>query len=89
VDRLDEIRERLSKATPGEWRSSSPIDDDPGSFFVHAVGAIDDAFLLQTCPDADADFIAHSRADLEWAVAEIERLRREVRDLKPRDVIDL
>lgn len=75
MTRLDEIRARLEKATPGPW--SLRTGDGEGEFIVQAIGPVDDYVLLDACPDNDADFIAHSRADLEWAVARIEELERE------------
>jgi hypothetical protein len=100
VDRIDEIRERLSKATQTErWASCCvwnayeedgevaavgprhhPRDDDPEDEY----GDADPGSPSYQRAEGDQAFIAHSRADLEWAVSEIERLRAELKDADER-----
>ena len=78
TDRLEEIKTRMEAATPGPWEQMRQ-DGIPTSFVL-----ADGRFFLDTEPFsddgqdgvADADFIAHSRADVEWLVSEVEQARR-------------
>lgn len=77
-DRLNEIKARLEKATPGPWTTDIAEDgcaiDAKGDDI--AVTNDRDSFYTGLTIDqckANADFIAHARADLEWAVAELEK----------------
>jgi hypothetical protein len=76
VKRIDEIRERLAKATPGPWY----LDDEGSHFTLHnPFDRTEDGEVtadIFCCTREDANLLANSRADLEWAVAEIERLRK-------------
>jgi hypothetical protein len=74
-ERLREARERCERATPGPWRTvdrwdGSEVRSDPGTRVIVAV---------DLCAE-DAAFIAHARADLPAALAEIERLRDLLRE---------
>ena len=66
--RLDEIKERLGKATEGEW--SVEVNNmtvcDVGDLGVHTTA-------MDTAPDYDdADFIAHSKQDIAWLIIQLE-----------------
>lgn len=78
MDRVAEIRERLEKATPGEWRRydhAGPwhIWRDAGEGESHIAGDV--------LTDGDADLIAHAPSDLSWALDVIEEARMTVRNL--------
>jgi hypothetical protein len=73
-DRLKEIKERLEKATPGKWRADrNTVDFGPPTGSPFAV-LHSDADPSNTTNDAD--FIAHSREDIPYLLAEIERLKQ-------------
>lgn len=74
---LDAIRQRVEAATEGPWRRE-------GDSFV-STATIDQwghevSYLVEVCGGfgpADADFIAHARADVPALLAEVESLRTE------------
>lgn len=77
--RIEEIRERCEKATKGPWWSTR-MDIGKGPREPNVVFSRDDlgrctydTFNLKA---KDADFIAHSRDDIPFLLAEIERLRQ-------------
>ena len=70
MTRIDEIRERLDKATPGPWE----VDTDGSG--GHGVFS-DDEHMNPVCLYAkseDIDLIANAPADLAWCLRKIERL---------------
>lgn len=76
------IRARLDAATPGPWALGHDTDIN-GAWFAEilvpsqhlaALGYIDSS-------RADAEFIAHSRTDIELLLAEVERLTQMIRDI--------
>jgi len=71
--RIDEIRERLDKATPGPWHLHSQEGGD-----IHDItGRVDDehgVIIYAECESSDADLIANAPADLAWCLRKIERL---------------
>ena len=77
TDRLEEIKARMEATTPGPWGQMYQ-DGIPTSFVL-----VEERFFLDTEPFsddgqdgiADAEFIAHSRADVEWLMQEVERLQ--------------
>lgn len=80
-DRLIWIKSRAHAATPGPW-----LAHDRSVGWEIAVTAELDEYgrPARLLPEGlrtgigrpeDAEFIAHSRADVEWLVAEVERLR--------------
>jgi hypothetical protein len=82
---MDAIKARRDAATPGPW-CADPIEDDDVDWFVHAAREPDFPILVQrACGEADAEFIAHARQDVDDLVAEVEQLRRE--DTRLRGVI--
>ena len=81
--RIDEIRERLDKATPGPWKATYEAADDWVS--ITGQGFYDGGHWM-TCPEVatcegivgpDADLIANAPADLAWLLGEVERLSAE------------
>jgi hypothetical protein len=81
--RLSGIRNRLAAASPGPWTAVQSLD---GIIRVHRnAGAASYSRIANMLrsghkPAQDAALIAHGRADLEWALDEIARVRAE-RDL--------
>jgi hypothetical protein len=78
--RLAEIKERAEKATKGPWIKSDSYTGDEGTFEV-GPGEFDTvAHVRQGSDDVpgnaedNADFFAHSRSDIPFLLAEIERL---------------
>lgn len=76
--RIDEIRARLEKATPGPW--TVVANSSGGATLVRGGGdwKAHEQTHLQIVPKCDAEFIAHSRADVEYLLAEIARLQQEL-----------
>lgn len=79
-DRLEQIRERVSKATPGPWHGDH---DEYGCVVFGNYGWV--------CPGngpaydedseqgkADAEFVGHARTDVPDLLAEVERLTAEL-----------
>lgn len=64
MDRINEIRERASKATDGPWESG----------YYGSVCLKSGYKLCNVEGQANADFIAHSRSDIEFLLSEIDRL---------------
>ena len=80
MTRIDEIRDRLDKATPGPWKATYEPDDRWTS--ITGQGHNDGGRWL-LCPEVatcegedhpDADLIANAPADLAWCLGKIERL---------------
>jgi hypothetical protein len=78
---LAAIKARAEKATPGPWTT--------GGGATEVYGA-DDQWLVQMIADgteADAEFIAHARTDIEQLVAEVERFHELLgEDERDRDI---
>jgi hypothetical protein len=73
---LNEIKERVEKATPGKWVSYiEGRDHTSGSdFIMTGVGGKRGPDIeLIGATKADQDFIAHARQDIEILIAELER----------------
>lgn len=73
MSRIDEIRERVEKATPGPWVSglsghANVVTYDGDD--VRPVGAVPGA--------ANARFVIHAREDVPYLLAEVEMLRTEM-----------
>lgn len=79
-DRLQEIKERCEKATPGPWELVLG-HEDPNDACVHVKGS-DNTVCYTQCYDcnhrADMAFIAHAREDIPYLLDENDRLRREL-----------
>ena len=83
MSRIDEIRDRLDKATPGPWEATY----EPSDRWTSITGqAHDDGGRWLLCPEVatcegeghtDADLIANAPADLAWLLGEVERLSAE------------
>jgi len=100
---LDAIRARAEAATPGPWTADTnePFGPElqgifaPGSrrYIVKAdIDYAEDEDIPDAVVTADAEFIAHARADIPELLAEVERLESEIatqaRLLVGRDVGD-
>lgn len=77
-ERLKAIRERLEATTPGDWIHLG--EDDPDSPFWGEIRAIESFTLIAVMPalddrTEDFNFIGHSKEDVSWLLAEIERLQ--------------
>jgi len=76
-DELNIIRARCDAATPGPWITCSCDDDSfwGATVFAEQEGH-DDEYIANFSRDqiADAEFIAHARADVPALLAEIDRL---------------
>ncbi len=69
-EQLNAIKERVAKATPGEWRSM-----DTGHVRKHYSVGNEEEFVAHTYDVNDAEFIAHAHKDVPTLLAEVERLR--------------
>ena len=85
--RIDEIRERLDKATPGPWKATYEAADDWVS--ITGQGFYDGGHWM-TCPEVatcegivgpDADLIANAPADLAWLLDALARRDQRCEDL--------
>ena len=88
MSRLDEIRQRLSAATPGPWAATTWLNTSGGWAAVGPLhdtdGDPDDASCVydgcepncqhDKAAQADAALIASAPADLTWLLGEVERL---------------
>jgi len=79
---LEEIRRRLTEASPGPWKAYVEGRDHLGGDTFIMVGPEDDPAAdmyvtrdLTPASIADFDFIAHSRQDIARLLDEVERLR--------------
>lgn len=75
--RLQEIRERESKATAGPWVTDDVarvgVGEPYGPFLATCKPSVHDWPVRQQEQD-DAEFIAHAREDVPWLLSEMERL---------------
>jgi hypothetical protein len=76
---LDEIEQRCRRATPGPWKSWIEGRDMTAADSFIATGGED--IYLRGATEADQDFIAAARQDVQSLVDEVRRLRREVPEL--------
>lgn len=100
TDRIAEIEERMSKATPGQWQIDHGGMPQDSGFSISSKGEGEHPWHLVCerwpCSEldyrpADAQFIANARDDIAYLLAalksknaECERLRTLVKDLKDR-----
>lgn len=72
MNRIDEIKARRNAATDGNWIA-------PGRTGVLGAGVVSAptgrVIAIGCGSDADAEFIANAPADVDWLLAEIERLQ--------------
>lgn len=90
MTRIDEIRERLDKATPGPWEADgSSIAQHwsrPGpweevvSTEVDCMAYCYGGSAQGVIHESDADLIANAPADLAWCIEYIDELERVLRD---------
>ncbi len=74
MKKLEEIRARAEKATPGPWRTGGDCEEYR-SAYVETTWAVDGEhteLVTDYLKPADADFIAHSRTDIPKLVAALE-----------------
>lgn len=78
---LEGVRARLAAATPGPWKQSYRSYEEEYSIRSGSkhIGSVTD---WREEGAANIDLLVNSRADLERAVAEIERLRSIVEELE-------
>ena len=85
MSRLKEIEERLAKATPGPWIRDgagclqwevSPLALEHAGARISVLPTIDGEELMDCCDDAE--FIAHSREDVEWLVEQVNNLQEDL-----------
>ena len=83
MTRIEEIRARLEAATPGPWEfsNSSDVRESKGEFRAPNPH---NGFMLvgPWTNDADAAFIAHSREDVPFLLAEVTKLRAIIEEAK-------
>lgn len=86
MTKLDEIRARWAKATPGPWEIEREEDD----VVTHAISPCDLGYPSTIGPlqdvvyrsmdveqvEADAEAIAHAPEDIAFLLAEVERLQK-------------
>ena len=88
MTRMDEIRERLDKATPGPWEVWD--DGDVGTAYPVTTRTRDGRVIeleskhIANSDRFDADLISHAPSDLAWCLGEIERLTARVAWYEPR-----
>lgn len=82
MTRIEEIRERESKATKGPWRVgyndkyiTGHILSDHHKYAGNAVSDPESVCSAETLTADDAEFISHARSDIPFLLAEVERLR--------------
>jgi hypothetical protein len=75
-ERLEEIRAREEKATPGPWDSWRIDPSNAWSKWSFGNTQVNPDDLYKP----DAEFIAHAREDIPFLLDEIERLRRSARE---------
>lgn len=85
-DRLDEITARCNAATDGPWAIWHSGTDYPQSVVANDDGLslVAETFTSPKYPAADAEFIAHARADVPWLVEQVRK-----RDTALQAVLDL
>lgn len=78
TQKLEEIRLREQKATPGEWEFAGDCCDDeqedPFIYVQHPEvrNAVSVLFEADWGTTEDADFIAHARQDIPWLLERVE-----------------
>lgn len=70
-EQLNAIKERVAKATLGEWRCM-----ETGHIRTHYSVGNEEEYVAHTYNVNDAEFIAHSHKDVPALVTEIEKLRK-------------
>lgn len=93
MSRIDEIKGRVQKSSPGPWRCDGRLADNPntdgkrtevydsGSTLCEPVCVIPHDDITEESykeVKANADFICKSRKDIPWLLARVEKLERVV-----------
>jgi hypothetical protein len=73
----DAIRERVEKATPGPWAAHERETSDGHHRVVDGLPGLNEHRVALTQRFANAEFIAHARADIPALLEEVEGLRDE------------
>ena len=85
-DRIEEIRERLEKATPGPWEDDGVNVTQANGEWVDVTPSRVECMSycyggsVERMKDDDRTFIANAPADVAFLLAEVERLEREKAD---------
>ena len=89
MSRLDSIRQRLQATTPGPWKKCGASDGLCSCGFIHnkryevCYVTRCDEIGGRTCPEeefqANKEFIANSKQDVEYLLGEVDRLKTEIR----------
>lgn len=80
MSRVEEIRERLSKATPGDWETRWTCDlndDDHCGLYSTVEGRLRYIGTVTDADDADEDLIANAQADIRYLLDELEKVQAE------------
>jgi exonuclease SbcC len=77
VERLQQIKERVSRATPGPWTLEKPTKDDDGWAQGVCIGGTMGGRIYANPPGGqspynDAVFMAHARTDIPWLLEQVE-----------------
>lgn len=82
TDRVQEIRDRLEAATPGPWEAWAGLTHDgerQDGISPRGDLNIDVCFtIISPQGSEDAEFIAHAPDDIEFLLAEVERLQNDL-----------
>ena len=86
TSKIDEIKDRLAKATPGPWKAFKTTDGRKllGIGDANAEGVFDVGFGVWRDGDerdANADLIANSPSDIQYLLDEVERLEQQIYEL--------
>lgn len=84
-ERLDAIRKRAAERTPGKWGSSHEPRHACARVWADA-GKVDICEMISTC--ADETLIAHAPEDIDYLLADNDRLRAEVQDHAASSAVD-
>ncbi len=78
MSKLDEIKQRLERATPGPWTRAEEHEGRCSIEPIHC--SIKKTWILQanTNWESDVDFIANVPTDIRWIIGEVERLRADL-----------
>jgi hypothetical protein len=74
--RIQEIKERVEKATPGDIKNEWHYDLEPHSTAIPYYRTWIDFRDQHYSTIAEADFIAHARQDIPWLLDYIEKMEK-------------
>lgn len=74
MTRIDDIKFRLGTRTLGKWIAPGSTGVLPAAVVSTPTGRV---VAFKCASDEDADFIANAPDDIEYLLAEVERLQRE------------